>query len=496
MVTDMDTATDMAMIRRTKRNKSYLLGCLLWCNFGFAADTTITPSVEGGITYTDNMDLSATNEKSTEITSMIAGVKLESKGNDGNASLDYSIEQLYYSKDSSKNELYQELSLDADKGLLLQNRLRGNVSASITNIASDITDNASNDVSRGDTIENKSASVGFSYQTNPDGMVNLDVRVEGTVDDYEDNIGNNNSYSGQLYFAQGRSVKRYFWTTNYTYKETLGRNNAGDTSSLTLDQEIGLQPVHNLSPYVHVYYEDYSGQSVDDSADSSSWGPGVKYYLDRNSYLSVGYDFALDDESSDHWRSSIVLIPTDRTRLQFDYTQRFFGDAYEFSLSHRNRRWNNEISYTEEVTNYERDLFVAGNRIEDLSLSKQLTWNSSLELRRTTLSLDISADNQQALRTLSAETETDIYSVELSVAHNLSRKTTATPSFLFENYDFQREGSTYQKDYYRDLAFELEHDFAEEFSASMKLSHRERSSNNVDSEYQENRIYVNVRKEF
>lgn len=496
MVTATATATDMAMILRTKRNRSYLLGCLLWCNLGFAADITVTPNVEGGITYTDNIDLSASDEQSSEITSLSAGVKLESKGNDGNASLDYSIEQLYYSSDSSKNELFQELSLDADKGLLFQNRFRGDVSASITNIASDITNNASNDVSRGGTIENKSASVGFSYQTNPDGMVDLDARVDGSIDDYEDSVGNNTSYSSQLYFAQGRAVKRYFWTTNYTYEKTLGRGTAGDTSSLTLDQELGIQSVHNLSPYVHLYYEDYSGQSSNDSADSSSWGPGVKYYLDRNSYISLGYDFALDDESSDHWRGSVVLIPTDRTRLQFDYTQRFFGDAYEFSLSHRNRRWTNEISYTEEVTNYERDLFVAGNRIEDLSLSKQLTWNSSLELRRTTFSLDMSADNQQAIRTLSSDTETDIYSIEISVSHNLSRKTTVTPSFMFENYDFQRAGTTYQKDYYRDLAFELEHDFTDEFSASMELSYTDRSSTNFASEYQENRIYVNVRKEF
>ncbi len=492
----MGMVTDMAMVRRTKINRSYLISLVIFSSVSFAADVTITPSVEGGVTYTDNVDLDASNEQSSEITSLTAELEIEATGSDGNASLDYSMEQLYYSNDSEKNGLFHELSFEADKGLAVQNRIRGDISASISNIASDITANASNDITRGDTIENREAIVGLSYQSNPSGLIDMNARLEAALEDYEDNVGNNNSYSGDLYFAQGSLVTRYFWTTNYSYGKTFDNSGSSDTESSELDQEIGLQPIHNWSPYLHLYYEDYSGQSSSDSADSSSWGPGVKYYIDKNSYISLGYDFALDDENSDHWRGAIVLTPSDKTQIEFEYTKRFYGDAYDFSLTHSNRRWTNSISYTEEVTNYERDLFVEGNRIEDLSITKTLTWGSVLNLRRTTINFDASADNQKAINSLSDDTDVDTYSGELSVTHNLSRKTTITPSFLYEYYEFQQQGNTYQTDYYRELGIEVEHDFTDAFSASLEVSYSNRSSSNLDSEYEENRIYFNVRKEF
>lgn len=489
------------MVRRTEINKSCLISFVMFSSVGFAADITMTPNVEGGVTYTDNVDFTASDEHSSEIMSLTAGLEVEAKGSDGNASLDYSMQQLYYSNDSEKNGLFHELSLEADKGLAVQNRIRGDISASISNIASDIVSNASNDISRGDTIESREATLGLSYQSNPDGAIDMNVRIEGAVEDYEDNIGDNNRYSGDLYFSQGRSVTRYFWITDYSYQKTVDKSGFNDTESSELDQEIGLQPeiglkiIDNWSPYLHLYYEDYTGQGTSDSADSSSWGPGVKYYLDKNSYISIGYDFALDDENSDHWRGSVVLIPTDKTQIEFEYTQRFYGDAYDFSLTHSNRRWTNSIRYSEEVTNYDRDLFVEGNRIEDLSLSKTLTWNSVLKLRRTTFNLDLSADKQKAINTLSDDTAVDTYSGELSITHNLSRNTTITPSFLYEYYDFQQQGNTYQTDYYRELGIELEHDFTESLSTSLELTYKNRSSSNLDSQYEENRIYFNVRKE-
>ncbi|WP_165314145.1 TIGR03016 family PEP-CTERM system-associated outer membrane protein [Vibrio ziniensis] len=491
----MDMGTAMAMVRRVRINRSYLICLAFFNNVGFAADVTVKPRVEAGVTYTDNVDLTASNEQTSEIASFIAGLDIQSTGNDGNASLSYSMEQLYYSNNSDKNGLFHDLKLTADKGLFDQNRFRGNISASISNIASDITNNASSDIVNGNTVESREATVGFSYQTNPAGMVDLNASIYGSVKDYKDNVGNNHSYKGNINFTQGQDIKRYFWTTKYTYQKTIGHSDTNDTESMQLDQEIGLQPIHSLSPYLHLYYEDYSGQTASDSADSSSWGPGIKYYIDRYSYLSLGYEFSLDDDNSDHWRGSVVLQPSDRTNLQFEYTRRFYGDAYNLSLTHSNRRWTNTISYTEEVTNYDRDLYIEGNRIEDLSITKKLAWKSVLELRRTTFNLEIDADNQKAINTLSDDTDVDTYSSELSLNHHLSRKTSFKPSFLYEYYTFQTAGDTYQKDYYRKLSLELKHDFTKDFNASLEFSYKNRSSSNVDREYQENRVYLNVRKE-
>ncbi len=53
----------MAMALRIKITRYYFLALVLVASLAEAAELDVTPRVEGGVTYTDNVDLTATDEK-------------------------------------------------------------------------------------------------------------------------------------------------------------------------------------------------------------------------------------------------------------------------------------------------------------------------------------------------------------------------------------------------------------------------------------------------
>ncbi|MCE0493256.1 TIGR03016 family PEP-CTERM system-associated outer membrane protein [Vibrio salinus] len=488
---------DTAMVQRIRINKSCLILLVLWfMRYSYAADVVVTPRIESKFTYTDNVNLTSEDKRSSNITSLIAGLKLKSDGNNGNLSLDYQIEQLLYSYDSDKDKLYNKLSFSADKGLFSKINLRGKAIASVSNVARSIKENANTDVSTENTIESRNVGVGLSYQSNPSGVMDLLASIDSSLTDNEDSVGDNTTYTGQIVSKQGRAVKKYFWSVDYDYKATVGKEDEKSTGSSELDQKFGLQPVNRFSPLVHLYYEEYSGQTDDDSADSSSWGPGVRYYIDKRSYIELGYDFVLDGDNSDFWRGGVHLNPSEKTVLDFNYTKRFYGNAYAFSLTHKTRRLTNSIFYVEEVTNYNRELYVEGSQIEQLTISKKLSWLSSLALRRTTVNLEVSSEKQKSMNSLSIQSaNVDKYSSKLSLEHHLTRQTTLSPGFEFESYDFYNQGQITQEDYYRNWSIAFTKNFASDLSMNLDLSYKDRSSTNSNDAYQESRISINIRKE-
>ncbi|MDC0609942.1 TIGR03016 family PEP-CTERM system-associated outer membrane protein [Vibrio sp.] len=496
MDTVTDTAMDTAMVQRIRKSKFYLVGIvLLVARPSLAADVKITPRVESEFTYTDNVNLVATDEQSSEITSLIAGLEINADGNDGNITLDYQAQQLLYSYDSSENKLYNDLNFSADKGLFSTTNFRGELDASVTNVARNIETNASNDVTTGDTIETRTFGGGLSYQSNPLGVMDLSAKVYGSVKNNEDSIGDSQSYSGELTSKQGRAIKDYFWLADYSYDTTVGKNEENNTEATELNNELGFQPINGFSPYMHLYYEDYSGQSSSDSADSSSWGPGLKYYISRYSYFDFGYDFVLDDSNSDYFRGGFHFNPSIRTVLDFQYKKRFYGDSYAFSFTHRSRRLTNSITYVEDVSNYNRSLYVDGNEIEQLTIYKTLSWNSSLAFQRSALNLKVSTEKQSAFTNISSNTDVNKYSGELSFDHRMTRDTTISPGFSYDYYEFIAFGQTTQEDYYRKWDVDLTHSFARDLRLKFSLSYQDRSSTLSSSGYQEGRVSINLRKE-
>lgn len=321
----------MDMVRNVKRYSAYVASVILVHSVSVsAAETEFEPFVAAEATFTDNIDQTQLSTESSEITTLSAGMTLSLIGNDGTVALDYSGSQLLYSHDSERNELYNELEFSANKGLFSQTALRADISASIENLARDVREDASADFISGNTVETRNAQLGLSYQSNANKYVDLSTRVNSSLTLNEDEVGDNRGYGADISFNNGNRVKTYFWESEYSYDTNIGQDSDNRSEFHEFDGKLGLQQMGGISPYVRLYAEEYSGHGAGDSADSTTWGPGIRYYLDRNSYAELGYDFALDSGSEDSWNASLYLAPSSRTLITFDYTQRFYGDAYNF----------------------------------------------------------------------------------------------------------------------------------------------------------------------
>lgn len=492
----MDTAAmDMAVVRNARRSSVWLIGFIASINVTncnvLAAEVEFTPSISSGVIYTDNVDLSATNEQSSEIFTITPNIKSQIKGNNGSLTLDYQFQQLLYSHDSDDNERYHTLSFSADKGIS-GTGLTLNTSAEIENIARSVSNNANDDVVTGDTIESKSFEAGISFKSNPSGWADLSADITGSITDNEDDIGDYTSFDGTLNFENGTGVKDYFWSVDYDYTTNLATDNSDRTESHELEQRIGLQQINGFSPLMRWYYEEYRGQR-ERSRDSFYWGPGLRYYWHRDSYLELGYDFSPNDENDNAWRGEVNINPTSRTLIKFEYNHRIYGDAYEFLLKHENRRLSNSISYTEDLSSYNRDNFVEGNRIEEFTLRKVLEWESILQLRRSSATLKLRTNQNETSNVASDNLDSEGYGSTIELTRQISRRTSVTASFDYDYYEFEEQAARDKEEYYRDWSLGVEHEPTENWSLSVDVSRINKSSTENTSEYNENRAELEVK---
>nr|WP_237584143.1 TIGR03016 family PEP-CTERM system-associated outer membrane protein [Photobacterium halotolerans] len=474
----------------------YLLGSLsLLGQPSQAADVKLTPYVGTEFTFTDNVDRTASNPQSSFITELEAGIEGTIEGNRGLISLDYALGYLYYTEGEESDELYQDLDFIAYKGLG-RSGFQVDASASIDNIASDIATDANADVISGNTIQSNEAEVGLSYQTNPLSTMDLRSRVYTNVINNEDDIGNYTGWGGNIIYANGRSVRDTFWRLGAFYDYRKGRDDGISTEFTRLNEIIGLQTISGFSPFLRLNYENYDGVTDSSENEIFNWGGGVRYFIDRYSYGEVSYNFSEDDVNSDFWAGAINLNPTDKTRLYFEYDKRIKGDSYAAEIRNRTRRWTNTLTYTESPDSYERDRFVDGGRIDEIYLRKEARWLSELTLRRTLYSFSLYQIDRETLESLSDLTDDNSRGIELDVNHQLSRVLSGHIGYAYERYDFTYLSTGDESDDYHSFSLDTTYFFRPELFTQTGVEYYTRSSSDSVNDYDETRIFIDVRVEF
>lgn len=487
----------MAMTRKRKIPNIYVIGAAasLISLSGYCADVVFEPSVDAGVIFTDNVDREKDKTQSV-ITTIGVGLRANVDTAEGFLNLDYRLRQALYSDNSDRNELFNELEFAAEKGLGYSGFfVDGN--ASIENVALSLDDDAAADIFSGNTVENQRAEIGLGYRSNPLSQVDLQARVFTRVSRSGDRIGDYNGYGGAVSFANGQSVKDVFWQIDASYDYKKGREDeVGDTRYTALSETIGLQTISGFSPLLRLNYENLEGSSDLNSRKTVSWGPGIRYFWHKRSYAELSYNFSEDDVNPDFWAGAVNFNPTPRTRLYLEYGKRFFGDAYEFLFSHRNRRVTNTISYTEEPVSFDRTNFTIGDKPEDIVLVRSLDWTSELNLRRSKYSLSIFGRQEEALTVFSENQEERSYGTRLRGEHNLTRRFKIDGFVEYSKYDFDRINGSNQKDDYYLLGVGGSYQHYKYVTSSFGYRHNTRRSTFAGSEYDENRLYYDLQVRF
>ncbi len=478
----MDMVTGMANMEIRKTAKIIILTTTLTVYHATAKDIDFGTNASSKLTFSDNINSSSNNNNSGFVSTWSAGVHSNIKGHDGKLLFQYDVYQTIHSIDASRNELFNELAFSADKKIYRSN-IKFNADASITNIARLREDNANADIISGNTIETQDANVGLSYQSNPNGIIDLYTGVSGGITSNEDDIANYHSYDADLLLQNGTSVKSVFWSTDYSYSRNISRNTENEYYDFILSQEIGLQPIKSISPLIRRYYEGYTDDE-ENLVESGHWGPGIRYYWHERSYAELAYNYSFKDE--DFWSGYLRLNPTPRTFIEFDYTNRFYGDAYYFSLSHRNKKITNTIEYSEQLIAFDREFFVVGEDVEEYKLVKGLNLSSTLNLRRSSFTTKIRVVDRTPVSDIDSDDRggSKTYGASISASHRLSQYSFLSGGFQYDKDYFDTKS---KKNYYRvyDLSFNQRLSDHVSWDTSLK-----RTDSNV---YSENRVNFMVR---
>ncbi|TDR78643.1 TIGR03016 family PEP-CTERM system-associated outer membrane protein [Photobacterium lutimaris] len=483
------------MIKRYQKLNYVIYFTIIWTGCSFAEETWFHPYVETGVLYTDDVYQSAENNKSSVVSSIEAGMYSQLIRNDASFIFNYDIEQLLYSHSSDENDTYQSLLLFADKKVA-NTGLKVDATATILNIAESNDNNANANIISNNTVESKNAEIGLSFTTNPRKDIDLNVRGYGIITDNEDDIGNYKGYGTTLNFSNGLNQKQLFWESNALYDKKTDRQDDTVTERSYFKGSLGFQTISKISPLVRMNYENYEGVSYQDTEETFSWGPGVRYFLTQNSFFELSYNFVEKGDISNFVGGRFKLEPSPRLLINFSYDKRYFGDAYDFTLIHRSRRTVNTISYTEATNNFQREFYSSDEDIEVFTLNRRLEWLTELTGRRETYGFKLFYHEQEPLKgNSSRQDETGIGATLLS-SYELSRKLELSGEISYSQYRFNRTVDQNQEDDYWYFVLSSSYKIYRNVFSTVKYVHDSRKSNINSRDYDENRISLDVRMEW
>lgn len=286
------------------------LTCLVLPAHAQSRGLTLTPTLSIQQTVTDNVDLSATDERSEAITMISPGVSMTARSGRVQGSLTYSLNALVHARQSEKNSL--------------QNALRASLKAEAVERHAFVDAEAS--------ISQQTVSA-FGTQATPTGLVNDNSTEVATVSVSPSLVGN---------IAGIADVEaRLSWSSSSSADTDLG--DATDVSGLVSAR--GQQGLFGWGLSANRQINDFeAGRRTAQDAVTAS----LTYAFDPALQLSLraGWEAqdVLDAEqaTSDTWGYGVGWQPTPRTSINLQIDRRFFGRAHSLSFSHRMKRsvWN------------------------------------------------------------------------------------------------------------------------------------------------------------
>ncbi|MBD1390527.1 TIGR03016 family PEP-CTERM system-associated outer membrane protein [Neiella sp. HB171785] len=463
------------------------------------AKVDVYPSVGFRATHTDNVELANSSKESATIGSLYAALRATVDGNEGALSLNYRGTRAMYSHDSDRNSYYNSLQFSANKRFG-QSGFAMNAEAKVDNVARSRRRDANDDILTGDTVTNRNASTNLSYSNGGRGYLSFGANAGASIRDASDDQGNSYGYRAGVSLGQGSRVTNYIWSTNYNFQKDDARGGSRNNQSHRVNGNLAIAQMYGFAPTVNYNWEKYEEKGFDDGEDRDRTfgrvGPGLRYYIDRKSFVELNYNFVVEGEGNDSWGGKVDLNPSRNTKIKGSYSKRVFGNSYDVLIQHKSKRMTNTVRYSEELTSFERDFFVEDEIIEDYSLRKVLDWTSSLKMKRSSVSLSLTSTRRERNDSDGQTLNDDTYGATLSYTRSLTRTTQFSSSFRYNKYQFDDSDQQKQNDYYRRFELSLSHSFLQSLSLRYGYQFSDRSSNEDDFGYEENRAYINLNKSF
>lgn len=166
----------------------------------------------------------------------------------------------------------------------------------------------------------------------------------------------NMAVSARLF--QGRNFKSVKFDISAQYNDT-SRTNFQNFESTRVKANFGFPLYRKINFLVTGTLEEYdTGQTnflTRSNIDTSGYGAGLEWNPSNGRELSLTYN-QLDqgEKQTEFLGVNLAWAFSTRTSLNFDYSKRFYGDAYQFNFKHSLKNFRAAVSYSEDVTSYAR----------------------------------------------------------------------------------------------------------------------------------------------
>lgn len=528
----------MAMDTAKKTKVATICIATVFSQFVSAGDWQFNPSLLIDETYSDNIELTSAANVSSLVSQ--SGITLNTSYESQYLEFNLNSTSVYatYTHDHELDDDFHTLDSNlilklGDQGLSIVG------SARVENRAESEAQNSLANIIYSDTIRTELYSGGLSYD-----VVNSDFIINSTLIysliEAEDGIGNQEGYNSSIVTKNGNNAKLFFWDVVGNYYEIENRN---QSSRLYQGEvKLGFITSWKINPFLRYFDEDNKGSlRGNKTTESNSYGAGIRWHISPRLQLDLSYNQpignALDldgNEQKEYIDASIDWQPSTRTSLKANLSQRFYGDSYGLSISHRNKRLSNSISYQETIESFTRNnynlilqgsffcpqgdfsdinnCFVSDNSgidfenfelvnlidyelIEDnvYSLNKNLSWNSSLTLSRTTFSLSLSSLNRENIET-SIKDQRD--SAGFTATRKVSGRSSVNLNASYNDNRFQINTETERRDRYRNVSIGYQKSLNSNLHFNFDLAHLNRDSNAQEFNYEEGRVTFKITKDF
>jgi len=475
----------MNPLKRNAHSSQILLAsviCVIFFTNSFAAELTISPSITISESYTDNLLLSISSEKQSDyITQLNPGIKIRGTGKRLSLSMDYYLQNLFYSHSNEFNEDRHQLSASVNSELL-KNTLYLDGITSFTQQAitrTGVTD--SENITPTDNLTDV-----LSYTLTPVFRHNFNATISSSLQysfgetHYRDRSINSNDATNKIILAElnnSGGSQRLAWSVNYKrtdidYDRETTADSILERSELETRYAIGRKTKLILSGG----YEsnNYLKPNANDKTEGPLWGLGL------------------------NWR------PSNRTSLELITGERFTGKTGSLAFTHKSRKTTLQMSFSEEFTTSSllqasapvfdpegNPVFNPGNPSisTDVFLSKQSTISFSKITAKTLLTLGTFYSKQQSQTNVSNNDEENI-GANLNWTWNPGRRTTIV---LSENWQKTKFVSISRKDNDWTTKLSFLRKINKNANWSLSYTYTERDSDLAEFDYHRNLFMIDLK---
>jgi uncharacterized protein (PEP-CTERM system associated) len=303
------------------------LAMLLVYSHADAADWKITPNLTLKETYTDNVTLAPRGlEKSDFITQINPGISLTGTGSHLKLNANYSMQNLVYADDSSRNTMNHVLNANANAELV-DNLLflDGRAAISQQNISL-LGAQADDNVNiTGNRTEVQTYSISPYLRHSFNHFASTEARyTHNEVSTGGSGLANSQADRIQLSLNSGSAFDTLGWGLNYSNNKTSYANTASIIAPATDTEVLSGSLRYSITPKFRL------------TATSG---------YEKSNYISTG----AKPEGS-FWSAGFSWAPSARTSIDASTGKRYYGDTYSLAASHRTRLTAWSLGYSEDVT--------------------------------------------------------------------------------------------------------------------------------------------------